>query len=361
MNGDDLGILADLAEAEGIRYWAVTDAESLPGEQPDARKARREYTQWIAEKRHGSMDFLARHEPMKYDPAGILPEAKSVIVFALSYFPGRQSRKAPSGGISVYARGRDYHREFGRRIKRIASELTRRYPEDSFRGFTDTAPLQERFYAEKAGLVFTGRNTLSLHRELGSWFFLGEIISTKHFHPTPVQSRNLSHCPGGCTRCIDVCPTAALEGPFRIDASKCISYLTIEHDGLIEPELMERMGTWLFGCDLCQDVCPFNVRAEVTDVAAFANPLVAGEQNLADLLSMRNHEDFTRRFAGTPVMRAGWESMLRNAIIAAANGGHGQLIPAIKELSHSDNPVISATAIWALGHLHSAGDTTIFE
>jgi epoxyqueuosine reductase len=371
-----LDLLASLAEAEGIEYWAVTQA--LPG--PDQREAvdaaRREYSRWIAEGRQGSMEFLAKHESMKYNPEAIVPGAKSILTFALGYFPGRPARYAsgeaggkpggeagadgpsaidspgPTGLISVYGRVRDYHKEFGRRIKRIAAELSRRFPDESFRGFTDTAPLHERWYAEQAGMTFTGRNTLSLHRELGSWFFLGEIISTVEFPSTPRQKEAESHCPGGCTRCIDVCPTKALEGPFRIDASKCISYLTIEHTGPIAPELMARMGNWIFGCDLCQDVCPFNIRAKVTDVEAFLKPIAAGEQQLDELLAMRDRDAFLSRFAGTPVMRAGRESMVRNALIAAGNGGHRELLPAVEELCADTSEAIRSAALWARDRLH---------
>ncbi len=367
----DRQLIADLTAAEGIHYWGVTDAQPAAHELEHSNSARREYREWISQGRHGTMEFLAAHEKMKYDPGAIVPGAQSVIVFALSYYPGRRTGEAKrnpltaelredrggsaEGKISMYARGRDYHKEFGRRIKRIAAELRRRYPGEGFRGFTDTAPLQERWYAQKAGMTFTGRNTLSLHREMGSYFFLGEIISTLAFEPTDIQSEAMSHCPRGCTRCIDVCPTAALEAPYRINASTCISYLTIEHKGMIKPELMEKMGTWLFGCDLCQDVCPFNIRAKVSDVAAFINPINAGRVDLADLLGMEGHDDFTRRFAGTAVMRTGWRGMLRNALIAAANGGHTELLPRIARLCSHADAVVSATARWAEGKLKPSG------
>lgn len=364
--------LNELIREQGIHYWGVCDArETGSGHTPAAA---REYQQWIAEGRHGSMQFLEVHEPMKFDPSEILPGTKSIISLALGYFPGRKQRmtvgdaatteksaasahsveadSVEGGRISLYARGRDYHKEFGRRIKKIAAALEKENPGHHFRAFTDTAPLHERFYAEKAGMVFTGRNTLSLHRELGSYFFLGEILSTRHFAPTDVQSEAMSHCPSGCTRCVDVCPTGALEAPFRINASTCISYLTIEHKGKIDPGLMKKMGTWIFGCDLCQDVCPFNIRAKITDVENFLNPITAGNVDLKPILELRDHEEFTAMFAGTPVMRAGRVGMVRNAIIAAANSGRKDLVPMIMKLRGDGDEVISGTAEWAAVQLN---------
>ncbi|AHC15626.1 tRNA epoxyqueuosine(34) reductase QueG [Salinispira pacifica] len=363
--------LGELIREQGIQYWGVCDADDGPQDLKAA--AARDYQHWIAEGRHGSMQFLEVHEPMKFEPSAILPGTRSIISLALGYFPGRKrSRRkidsaaaeeaageggsaegisAEGGRISLYARGRDYHKEFGRRIKKIAAALSTEYPGHNFRAFTDTAPLHERFYAEKAGMTFTGRNTLSLHRELGSYFFLGEILSTRRFVPTDVQPEARSHCPSGCTRCVDVCPTAALEAPYRINASTCISYLTIEHKGMIDPGLMEKMGTWIFGCDLCQDVCPFNIRAKITDVENFLNPITAGDVELKSILELKDHEEFTAMFAGTPVMRAGRVGMIRNAIIAAANGGRTDLLPLILERCSDGDEIISGTAKWAAARL----------
>lgn len=379
--------LGELIRDQGIHYWGVCDADDGPQEDLKAAAAR-DYQHWIAEGRHGSMQFLEVHEPMKFEPSAILPGTRSIISLALGYFPGRKRGRrkidseaaeeaageggstegisagggsaeggsaeggsAGGGRISLYARGRDYHKEFGRRIKKIAAALSTEYPGYNFRAFTDTAPLHERFYAEKAGMTFTGRNTLSLHRELGSYFFLGEILSTRRFVPTDVQPEARSHCPSGCTRCVDVCPTGALEAPYRINASTCISYLTIEHKGMIDPELMEKMGTWIFGCDLCQDVCPFNIRAKITDVDNFLNPITAGNVELKSILDLKDHGEFTAMFAGTPVMRAGRVGMIRNVIIAAANGGRSDLLPLILELRSDGNEVISGTARWAAARL----------
>ena len=333
--------------AEGIQYWGVADARL-----PEARdEAAKQYRQWIREGRHGSMRYLESHEPMKYSPEAILPGTRSIIMMALSYFPGREKKPALAqsgrGRVSIYALGRDYHKEFGGRLRRIVKRLEEAFPDERFRSFTDTAPLHERYYAEQAGMVFTGRNTLSLHRELGSFFFLGEILSTRYFEPSPKQKEADSHCPRGCTRCIDVCPTGALEAPFRINASKCIAYLTIEHSGPIPEELRPAMGNWIFGCDLCQDVCPFNVRAKITKVENFRKPLIASEQNLSAILALRTHEEFTALFAGTPVMRAGRVSMIRNALIAAANTGSSELLPQIEKLTEDRDEVIADAARWA--------------
>lgn len=344
-----------LIRSEGIEHWAIADARAA-----DRKQVMAEYRRWIQEKRHGDMHYLETHEPMKYDPENILPGTRSVIVMALSYFTGRNSTPQPSpqpspspgtGRISVYALGRDYHKEFGGRLKRIVKRLEESFPGERFRAFTDTAPLHERHYAEQSGLVFTGRNTLSLHRELGSFFFIGEILSSRHFPTLPKQPGAESHCPGGCTRCIDICPTAALESPFRINAAKCISYLTIEHSGPIPEDLRPAMGNWIFGCDLCQDVCPFNIRAKITTTEAFRRPLIASEQNLSAILSLKTHEDFTKLFAGTPVMRAGRVKLIRNTLIAAANSAEHKLLPQIRQLIEDKNDVIADAARWALKQL----------
>ena len=376
--------LETLIHSEGIEFWGIVDAE------PADSQVAAQYSRWLAEGRHGKMRFLEAHEPMKYRPDKILSATKSIIVMALSYFPGRNAssaspsatpatlssatssaassppsaalpttpisarEKPKTGRISVYAHGRDYHKEFGKRLKRIVKQLEVAFPNERFRSFTDTAPLHERYYAEKAGMVFTGRNTLSLHRELGSFFFLGEILSTRYFEPGPKQEEADDHCPPGCRRCIDICPTGALEGPFRINAAKCISYLTIEHAGSIPKELRRGMGSWLFGCDLCQDVCPFNIRAKVTDVENFRNPLIASEQQLATILALKTHEEFTAIFAGTAVMRAGRIKMVRNALIAAANTDSRELLPQIQQLMNDEDEVIADTARWAYEELENA-------
>ncbi|MFA7567060.1 MAG: tRNA epoxyqueuosine(34) reductase QueG [Alkalispirochaeta sp.] len=348
--------LEGLFREEDIQLIGVTDPEP-------AAEQEEEYRLWLEEGRQGTMDFMVRHAHAKFRPDRILPGVKAIIFAGLNYYqrrPGRPGGELASGGdssglIARYAWGRDYHKEFGKRLKRIARRLAERYPDEQFRAFTDATPLSERHFGERAGIGFTGRHTLLINGAYGSWFFLGEILSTKTFETGEPAGIHHGACPRTCRRCIDVCPTGALKGPHRIDASRCISYLTIEHDGPIPVELRSAMGTWIFGCDLCQEVCPLNVRAQVTDVAGFTKPIAGRSVLLRDILSMKTDEEFLKRFAGSPLMRAGRKKMIRNALIAAGNSEtnsfDNRLIPLIREIGRSDDPVLQEHARWALDKL----------
>jgi epoxyqueuosine reductase len=248
------------------------------------------------------------------------------------------------GRVAMYAWGRDYHKVLGRRLRNAELELRRCFPDGDFRRFTDATPLAERHYAQAGGVGRTGRNTLTLSRHYGSWMFLGEILSTVAFPPDEPPSRPASPCPSGCRRCIDACPTGALYGPHRIDASRCISYLTIEHDGPISGELAPLMGTWVFGCDCCQEVCPLNVSAKPTGVADFRAHRAGPSVSIRELLALRDHDDMVRRFAGSPLMRAGRRGLVRNALVAAANAGLRELLPAVQALAKDGDPVVARQA-----------------
>jgi len=346
--------LADLFRSEGISLLGVAAADADPVRSE-------EYSRWLEKGYHGTMDFLVRHGAAKFDPRQIVPGARSVIFAGLNYYQ-KGSADSSSGGdtdrrgkIARYAWGRDYHKEFGRRLKRIARLLAERYPEEQFRSFTDATPLSERYYAEQSGIGFTGRNTLVINGEYGSWFFLGEIVSTIAFPLSESASGRHGACPRTCRRCIDVCPTGALRGPYQIDASRCISYLTIEHDGPIPVELRPRIGRWLFGCDLCQEVCPLNVRVQQTTVDRFLKPIAGETVLLGDLLSIRSHEAFTNAFGGSPLMRRGWTGMVGNAAIVAANIGATELIPLLEDCLEIDDSVVKEHVSWAIATL--AGGT----
>ncbi|MFW5796682.1 MAG: tRNA epoxyqueuosine(34) reductase QueG [Alkalispirochaeta sp.] len=344
--------LAELFRAEGVSLLGVAAAD------PD-RDRSAEYARWLAKGYHGTMEFLVRHQAAKFDPGEIVPGARSVIFAGLNYYRKGSMTAAgggdpePRGRIARYAWGRDYHKEFGSRLKRIARTLAERYPDERFRSFTDATPLSERHYAERSGIGFTGRNTLLINGKYGSWFFLGEIVSTLPFPPSEAPSGRHGACPRRCTRCIDVCPTGALIGPHRIDASRCISYLTIEHDGPIPVELRPRIGSRLFGCDLCQEVCPLNVRAQQTSVDRFLKPIAGETVLLRDLLSIRSHEAFTNAYGGSPLMRRGWKGMIGNAAVVAANVGARELIPLLQNCLEIDDSVIKEHVTWAITTLSS--------
>jgi len=330
---------------EGLTLVGVADA--LPQAEEEAR-----YREWLDRGYAGSMSYLRDHAPLKFSPARILPGCRSLLFAAINYY--QRPERAPSPGegrIARYAWGRDYHRALGSRLRRIARSLGAQHPEETFRSFTDATPLAERCYAERAGIGFTGRNTLLLSGQFGSWFLVGEILSTRRYPASEPTPHMHGACPGGCRKCIDVCPTGALVAAGEIDASRCISYLTIEHKGAIPEELRPKIGNWLFGCDLCQEVCPLNVRAEVTDVADFLRINAGATQELAVILAIRDDEEFTRRFAGSPLMRAGRRGLIRNACVVAANNDARELLPRLRELAADEDDLIAEHASWAVRRL----------
>jgi len=343
--------LSELLRSESLELFGIAEAEQ------EAARVETEYGRWIRAGHNGSMEYLNRHAEMKYHPARVLPGCRSVIVVAMDYFqpPGSAASAvgaaSNSGRIARYAWGRDYHNALGKRLTRVVRELRARHPGEEFRSFVDSSPLSERFFAERAGIGFTARNTLTVSRAYGSWFFLGEILSTVEYPPTPAQKELHGECPHGCFRCGEACPTGALFAPHRIDATRCISYLTIEHRGSIPEELRPLMGDWIFGCDLCQETCPLNVRTCITQVSDFSVHRAGERIKLGEILSIEDEGSYRSRFAGTPLLRPGRAAMIRNAAIAAANTGSIDLLPKLRELTRDDNAVIREHARWAVNQL----------
>jgi epoxyqueuosine reductase len=312
------------------------------------------YKSWLDHGFHGEMKYLESHQGLKFHPERILDNCKSVILFGLNYFQKRPNEQSNEGKIARFAWGRDYHKELGYRLKRIAKKLADRFPNEQFRNFTDSGPLHERFFAEQAMLGYTGRHTLLISSAYGSWLVLGHILSTKRFitldQQTTVSPKIHGACPSSCFKCGEICPTGALRVPYTIDANKCISYLTIEYKGAIPLELREKMGNWIFGCDLCQEVCPLNVRAQLSSVPGFKKAIAGSSIDIKEILSLKDDSSFTKRFAGSPLMRPGRQLMQRNALVAAGNSGDLSLIPMLKNFLHSD-PLISEQANWSLKSL----------
>lgn len=317
-----------------------------------------EFEQWIAAGYHGTMSYLENHAKAKYEPGKVLGGCNSIIFTALNYY--QPEDKVPEGHarIAKYAWGRDYHKVLGKSLKRIAKRLRELYPAERFLAFTDATPLAERTFAARAGAGFIGRNTLLIDRTLGSFFVLGGIASTLDMTAIDEDEGKIgaggfgnAACPRGCTRCIDACPTDALIEPHRIDARLCISYLTIEHKGAIPPEKWAPIGNRLFGCDVCQDVCPFNAVADKTYVADFLSPIAGPSLSIAEVLTINNQADFMERFAGSPVMRTKRSGLVRNACIVAANLGLTELIPELDALTGDSDPTIARHAAMALGVL----------
>lgn len=267
---------------------------------------------WLAAGHHAQMHYMAENVARRLDPRVTVPGAKSVIVVTLPYeddvaFPSAAG-PAEHGKIARYARGRDYHKIMTPRLRKLATELQ---GADEFETWysVDTGPLLERDWAEAAGIGWIGKNALIIDRECGSYFFLGAIVTNRELPP---DSPATDHC-GSCTACLDACPTDALHTPHTVDARRCISYLTIEHKGEIAASLESQLHGWVFGCDICQEVCPYNNRAgrERATIHPDLEPRALPTQ--LDTLQALDRDSFLAAFTGTPIMRAGVESMRRNA------------------------------------------------
>lgn len=310
---------------------------------------------------------MDQHRKLKYHPESLVPGARSVIVAGMNYYqiaPWKKGLLLDEGASSLarvtrYAWGRDYHKTLKQKLKQLDTRIREQHPTMQSRIFTDSGPLHERLAADGAGIAFTGKHTLSINKKLGSWFFLGLIITDLDIEPSGILRNPLQDtvhpqgsCPSGCTRCLDICPTGALTAAMYIDARRCISYLTIEHKGSVPEELRPLMGDWIFGCDLCQEACPFNLRAEQTGVQDFLVHRAGSRLGLTDILSLADDSAFTARFAGSPLMRAGRESLLRNACIAAANRGDRSLLTVLQDLAcHDVSEVVREHARWAVSRL----------
>lgn len=278
------------------------------------------YREWLARGYAGEMSYLARQLDARLDPRCLLPGALSAICVALSYrrvddLAPEAAAGTPTGKIAAYARGLDYHVVLRTLLRQIEAEMRRQIATPfSCRGCVDTAPLLERELAAAAGIGWVGKNTLVMHSELGSYLVLGELLTTLELAPdTPVTD----HC-GGCTRCLDACPTRAFPAPYQMDASRCISYLTIEKRGEIPVEFHSAIDDWLFGCDICQDVCPHNRKAPLGVHPQLMHNRLAARQPLDPLLELRSG-DYRRLTRGSAAARARREMWQRNAAIVWRN------------------------------------------
>ena len=346
-----------LCEQHGLTPCGVVAAQRDPA-------VEHSYRAWLEAGRHGSMAYLERHAPFKADPEALLPGCRTVLVVALGYYqtPGRPwtgtEQEPPSdaagaaGRIAQYAWGRDYHKLLRSRLRALARGLAEQFPEAEFRAGVDATPLLETHYAVAAGVGFRGKHTLAINAEHGSWFFIGELLTTLVIGegPKPAPKR----CGTGCTFCIDVCPTKAIVAPYQLDARRCISYLTIEHRGPVPEELRPAVGDWLFGCDLCQEVCPWTVRAQATPEPDLLTWRAGDTQALAPLLALRDHDDLTARFAGSPLMRAGRDRLVRNACTVAGNRHARELLPQLRSLMQDPDRGVAEHARWAVAQITAA-------
>lgn len=274
--------------------------------------------EWLNAGRAGTMAYLQQHLQKRLSPEELVDGARSVVVVALNY---HQPNPAPSndssnrGRVARYAWGEDYHRVVKDKLFAIADRMRDELPESfEAKACVDTAPLLEREFAAAAGIGWIGKNTMVLDRRLGSYFFLGALVTTLDMEP---DAPEVDHC-GTCTACLDACPTGAFPAPYQMDARRCISYLTIEHRGEIDPALHEGMGDWIFGCDVCQEVCPFNREAPTTNEPRFAVRSPGPSPVLDDVLGW-SIDDYRRELRGSAMKRAKLEMLQRNARIAQRN------------------------------------------
>jgi epoxyqueuosine reductase len=325
------------------------------------------YHSWLGQGYHGEMGYLARPDRVerRKDPARIVPGVRSIICVGLNYWPGALPADLlgdPSRGlISNYAWGLDYHDLMMPRLEELAAFVGAEAGAEAGRGIThrayvDTGPVLERAYAAEAGLGFVGKNTCLIHPKLGSWLFLGEILLDVEIAPPagmeirPTTRRVSGSC-GTCRRCLDACPTGALVAPYTLDARRCISYLTIELKGPIPIELRPLMGNRIYGCDVCQAVCPWQRFARPTQERSFqATGPDHAAPVLSDLIGM-SEEAFHRQYEGTPVLRTGRQRLLRNVAVALGNCKDSQAAPVLTRALTDVAPLVRGHAAWALGRV----------
>jgi epoxyqueuosine reductase len=335
--------LQDRAKNEGFVAFGIAPGRLAPAAGVRLR-------QWLREGLHGDMLWMESRADERANPDILWPEVKSVIMLGMSYAPPQDpmvlADQDTRARISVYAQGRDYHDVVKGALKRLAGWLAHEAGA-GVKVFVDTAPVMEKALAQSAGLGWQGKHSNVVSREHGSWLFLGAIYSTAELAPAlPAEDS----C-GSCRLCQDICPTNAFPAPYRLDARRCISYLTIEHKGPIDLELRPLMGNHIYGCDDCLAVCPWNKFAETAAAhKAFLPRAELVAPQIADLLTL-DDAAFRQLFSGSPIKRIGRDRFVRNVLIAAGNGTDAGLIAQIEVLLADPSPVVRGAAIWALGRL----------
>lgn len=359
------------ASQHGFRWIESIDVIDAPGFE--------RFRTWIQRGYHGSMSYLADRQSAYQSPKSILEQAKTIVMLAMPYTPAESLRKHSSlkgadtetsdsrdnhvesghGRVAAYATGdQDYHDVIHLRLRALKKWLSARVPGSNVRGVVDTAPILERDFAAAAGLGWIGKNTLLLRKDAGSYFFLAALLTditfeeSKHEKPYTISS---DHC-GTCTACLDACPTQAFVEPRVLDATRCISYLTIEHRGNIEESLREKMGSWLLGCDVCQQVCPWNRMAVTETLEELSSKPSMRAIDLIEILQM-SEDEFRAKYRSTPLWRPKLRGIQRNAMIALANQKCASAIAWIKPFQNNEYSILSETATWAIARISQATDT----
>ncbi len=338
MDGRRAERIAEKARELGFDACGITHADGDP-------RWQRDLAAFTGKGYHGDMAWLARRAAERSAPRSLWPQARSAIALAMVY--GSETGPAPRdrGVISIYARARDYHRVLGRRLKALARWLVEQEACEA-RVFVDTAPVMEKPLAARAGVGWQGKHTNLVSRRLGSWFFLGVILTTLELEADEAEA---DHC-GSCRACLDICPTRAFPAPRRLDARRCISYLTIEHKGHIDREFREAMGNRIYGCDDCLEVCPWNKFARMTREADFLPRAELDRPRLAELAEL-DDDAFRALFRASAVKRTGRDRFVRNVMIALGNSGDREALPVVEARLDDDSPLVRAMAVWALARL----------
>ena len=336
------------AEAKRIGFatCGFTRADATPAAGSDLR-------QWLAAGHHGTMGWMEERADQRVSPLALWPDARSAIALGMSYAPATDplalAAEPGLGRISVYAQGGDYHKTVKRSLKALARFIVSQAPSE-LKVFVDTAPVMEKPLSAAAGIGWPGKHTNLVSRTHGSWLFLGIILTSLELEPDAPAS---DHC-GSCTRCLDACPTDAFDGARRIDARRCISYLTIEHEGSIPHQFRRAIGNRIYGCDDCLAVCPWNRFAEAAAAnRAFLPRAELAAPRLADLLDL-DEAAFREMFAGSPIKRIGRNRMVRNCLIAAGNSADAGLADTVRRHLDDADPVVAEAAQWALDELAQA-------
>ncbi len=309
------------------------------------------FREWIGEGKHGDMAWMERTPERRCDPREVLPGCRSIICLALNYYPGSTPFPEDQEGgyrIARYAWNEDYHDLIEKRLREFDAKLQTLGGTQRF--YVDTGPVLERDFASDAGLGWNGKSTVQIHRQLGTWFFLAELLTTLELDPDSAQT---DYC-GKCTACITACPTAAITAPHTVDARRCISYLTIEHKGPIPEEFRVAMGDRIYGCDDCLDACPWNRFASESREMTFHARQTVFEKRLRDFLDL-DDDGFRTLFAKSPIKRIKRARFLRNVCIALGNTGSADDLPALQKAAADPDPLIAEHAAWAIDRISWRG------
>lgn len=332
------------ALSEGFSKVGICKPDSIP-------ETEMRLKEFLGNDFHGQMSWMKDTFERRSKPVHLWSEVKSIIMFADLYTPKNDpmalQKSSENGMISVYAQNRDYHDIIKKRLKKVGGWLVEQQPSEQIKVFVDTAPLMEKPLAQAAGIGWQGKHTNLVSRDLGNWFFLGSILTTIELEP---DSSELDSC-GTCRACLDVCPTNAFPAPYKLDATKCISYLTIEHRGPVDINLRGSLGNHIYGCDDCLAVCPWNKFAKTSSEIRYSAREDLRSPNLGDLSSLSDDE-FRKKFSGSPIKRIGRNRFVRNVLYAIGNSKSKKLAQYASKLTNDTDYAVSDAAKWALENIN---------